>query len=163
MLVLMKIQSGLQMTQNLNDFLRMAMSKQYATESGTKTHLLLQGVVIDDVNGNRGDTELVSAISNKPELKPFFAPNARTEVPIAGVVHGAFVSRRIDRLLINDNDKTIVFMDYKTDSNPTEFYDKYKKQLSEYAELLCSAYPGYKITGFILWVRDWRLEKVVSV
>lgn len=159
----MKIQSGLQMTQNLNDFLRTAMSKQYATENGTKTHLLLQGVVVDDVNGNRGDEELVSAISNKPELKPFFAPNAKTEVPIASIIHGVFVSRRIDRLLINDNDKTIVFMDYKTDLNPTEFYEKYKKQLAEYAELLRSAYPGYKIDGFILWVHDRRLEKVVSV
>ena len=151
------------MTQNLNDFLRTAMSKQYATENGTKTHLLLQGVVVDDVNGNRGDEELVSAISNKPELKPFFAPNAKTEVPIASIIHGVFVSRRIDRLLINDNDKTIVFMDYKTDLNPTEFYEKYKKQLAEYAELLRSAYPGYKIDGFILWVHDRRLEKVVSV
>lgn len=163
MLVLMKIQSGLQMTQNLNNFLQTNISKQYATENGTKMHLLLQGVVIDNVNGNHGDKELVSVISSKPELKTFFAPNAQTEVPIAGVIRGVFVSRRIDRLLINDNDKNVVFMDYKTDLNPTEFYDKYKKQLSEYAELLRSAYPGHKITGFILWTHDWHLEKVVSV
>lgn len=158
----MKIQSGLQMTQSLNKFLQSATAKQYATENGTKTHLLLQGVVIDDANGNRGDKELVSAVLNKPELKSFFAPNAKVEVPIAGIVRGVFVSRRIDRLLINDDDKIIVFMDYKTDLNQTEFRDKYIKQLSEYAELLRSAYPNYKINGFILWTHDWRLEKVVS-
>ena len=159
----MKIQSGLQMAQNLNDFLQATMSKQYATESGTKMHLLLQGIVIDTINGNRGDDELVSVISNKPELKQFFVLDAKTEVPIAGIIHGVFVSRRIDRLLINDKDKTVVFMDYKTDLNKTEFYDKYKKQLLEYAELLHSAYPKYKTNGFILWTHDWQLEQVVSV
>lgn len=151
------------MTQNLNSFLQTAMSKQYATESGTKMHLLLQSIVIDAINGNRGDTELVSIISNRPELKPFFVLDAKTEVPIAGIIHGVFVSRRIDRLLINDKDKTVVFMDHKTDLNKTEFYDKYKKQLLEYAELLRSAYPKYRINGFILWTHDWRLERVVSV
>ena len=161
--ILMKIQSGLQMTQNLNNFLQKTMSKQYATESGAKMHLLLQGVVIDAINGSRGDDELVSVISNKPELKPFFVSGAKTEVPIAGIIHGVFVSRRIDRLLINDKDKTVVFMDYKTDLNKTEFYEKYKKQLLEYAELLRSAYPKYKINGFILWTHDWQLEQVVSL
>jgi len=151
------------MTQNLNSFLQTAMSKQYATESGTKMHMLLQNVVIDAIGGNRGDDELVSVISNKPELKPFFTPNAQTEVPIAGVVRGVFVSRRIDRLVINNETKTIIFMDYKTDLNQTEFRDKYIKQLSEYAELLRSAYQKYKINGFILWTHDWRLERVVSV
>ena len=151
------------MTQNLNSFLQTAMSKQYATESGIKMHMLLQNVVIDAIGGNRGDDELVSVISNKPELKPFFTPNAETEVPIAGVIRGVFVSRRIDRLVINNETKTIIFMDYKTDLNQTEFRDKYIKQLSEYAELLRSAYPKYKINGFLLWTHDWRLERVVSV
>ena len=150
------------MTQNLNKFLQDATAKQFATESGTKMHLLLQNVILDDINGNRGDAGLVSVISGKPELKPFFCFEAKTEVPIAGIIRGVFVSRRIDRLLINHNDRTITFMDYKTNINQTEFRDKYIKQLSEYAELLRSAYPNYKITGFILWTHDWCLEKVVS-
>lgn len=159
----MKIQSGLQMTQNLSKFLQNATAKQYATEHGTKMHALLQNVVIDDISDNRGDVDLVSVISGKPELKPFFCFNAKTEVPIAGIIHGVFVSRRIDRLVINHETKNIIFMDYKTDLNQTEFRDKYMKQLSEYAELLRSAYPNYKINGFILWTHDWRLERVVSV
>ena len=161
MLGLMKTQSGLQMAHNLNKFLQDATAKQYATESGTKMHALLQNVVVDDINGNRGDADLVSVISGRPELKPFFGTNAKTEVPIAGIIRGVFVSRRIDRLLINSNDKTITFMDYKTDINQTEFRDKYIKQLSEYAELLRSAYKNYKVNGFILWTHDWRLEKVI--
>ena len=151
------------MTQNLNNFLQNVMSKQNATEHGTVLHRLLQNIVIDDMHGNHGDANILSILEGKPELKSFFTKNAKTEVPVAGIINGCFISRRIDRLVINPKDKTIMFMDYKTDLNRIVFYDKYKKQLSEYAELLHSAYQDYKITGFILWVHDWCLEKVVSV
>ena len=157
----MKKQSGLQMIQNLNNFLKNAVDKQFATKYGIKMHMLLQNVVIDDVAGNTGDIDVVSVIKNRPDLIPFFCANAKTEVAIAGYVEGYFISRRIDRLVIDNNQKTVLFMDYKTDSNTTEFYDKYKKQLFEYAELLRSVYPDYKINGFILWVHNWQLDKVI--
>ena len=54
-------------------------------------------------------------------------------------------------------------IDYKTDTDMDTFRDKYKKQLTEYAQLLCSAYPKYKITGFILWTQNWQLEKMISL
>lgn len=151
------------MTQNLNKFLQDVVAMQYATEHGTKLHKLLQNVVVDDVYGNCGDENILAIIAKQPELKPFFVKNAKTEVPVAGMINGCFVSRRIDRLVINSSDKTIMFIDYKTNLCHTDFYDKYKIQLSEYAELLHSAYPNYKIAGFILWTRDWCLERVVSV
>ena len=156
----MKQQSGLQMTQSLNSFLQNAISKQHAVEHGTRMHVLLQKIVIDDESGDVGDKDIVAKIKYNPDLVPFFLSTAKTEVPIAGFIDNHFVSRRIDRLLIDHNNKTIRFIDYKTDLNTTDFYDKYKIQLTEYAKLLKSAYPKYKISGFILWLNNWVLEQI---
>jgi ATP-dependent exoDNAse (exonuclease V) beta subunit len=95
-------------------------------------------------------------------LLPFFTSNAKTEVPIAGVLRGVFVSRRIDRLLVNNDNKTIDFIDYKTDTDKNAFIEQYRHQLKEYAELLHSAYPDYKINGYILWLNDWSINKIIS-
>ena len=89
--------------------------------------------------------------------------NAKTEVPIAGKLNGVFISRRIDRLVIDNNGKTIRFLDYKSDTDKNVLRDKYVRQLKEYAELLRSAYPDYKIAGFILWLHDWQLDEVISL
>ena len=151
------------MTQNLTDFLRATDNKKYATQSGTKTHAKLQNIVIDDTHGNRGDTEIINHILQTPNLKQYFCATAQTEVPIAGFINGNFISRRIDRLLINHDTKTIDFIDYKTDSNKDAFFEQYKKQLNEYAQLLHSAYPEYKINGCILWMTDWTLQQMISL
>lgn len=149
------------MTQNLSNFLIEQNNKKYATHSGTKIHALLKSVIIDSMSGNRGDTEIINQIAQRLELQPFFTKNAKTEVPIAGFVNGVFISRRIDRLLIESTTKTISFIDYKSDTNKQQFIEKYKKQLFEYAQLLHSAYPEYKITGYILWIHDWQLQKII--
>ena len=156
-------QSGLQMTQSLSSFLQDAERKRYATQQGTEIHTLLQKVVLDDMSGNQGDSNIVYEIQQHPELKPYFTSVAKTEVPIAGIINGVFISRRIDRLVIDDTTKTITFLDYKTDTDMNVFRDKYKKQLTEYAQLLRSAYPKYKITGFILWTQNWQLEQMISL
>ena len=150
------------MTQNLKDFLTGAKNKEFATKNGTKMHTLLQRVIIDD-SKEYGDKELIEIIKNNSKLRPFFVSTAQTEVPIAGIINGIFISRRLDRLLINNCAKTIDFIDYKTDINKDEFIEKYKKQLKEYAILLQSAYPDYKINGYILWLHDWNLELVVKI
>ena len=147
------------MTQTLHDFLTGAKNKEFATKTGTQMHANLQHVVIDS-SGNIGDIELIKIIQNHPNLKPFFVKDAKTEVPIAGLVNGHFISRRIDRLLINKTTKNIDFIDYKTDTDKTLFVEKYKKQLNEYHELLKSAYPDYKINGYILWTNDWVLQQI---
>jgi len=158
-----KIQYGLQMTQNLTDFLRATDNKKYATQSGTKTHVKLKNIVIDEMHGNRGDAEIINHILQVPNLKQYFCPNAQTEVPIAGFINGNFISRRIDRLLMNHKTKTIDFIDYKTDTNKDVFIEQYKKQLDEYAQLLRSAYPDYKIKGYILWTADWTLQQIITL
>lgn len=148
------------MTQSLTEFLQNAENKSRATNVGTHMHALMQHIVVDE-SLVRGDAEIIKSIQNHPELKRFFCASAQTEVPIAGKINGVFISRRIDRLLINKDTKTIDFIDYKTDVNHSEFIDKYQYQLKEYAELLRSAYPGFKINGYILWLHDWVLDKII--
>lgn len=149
------------MTQTLKNFLTGANNKDFATKSGTKTHTDLRYVIVDD-SGNFGNNDLIKIIQNRSDLKTFFGKDAKTEVPIAGFIKGRFASRRIDRLIINHDTKIIDFIDYKTDTDKTLFIEKYKKQLQEYAELLRLAYPGYKISGYILWLHDWELEQIVA-
>ena len=153
-------QYGLQMTQKLNDFLIASKNTEFATANGTRMHAIMQHIVIDE-SGDHGDVDIINIIKSRDDLRPFFATSAQTEVSIAGKIRGQFVSRRIDRLLINKTNKTIDFIDYKTDTNPNEFIDKYRYQLKEYAELLHSAYPDFKINGYILWLHDWTLDKII--
>lgn len=150
------------MTQNLANFLTGATAKAFAIRTGTAAHAALQRVVLDS-RQTCGDQELIDIIKNRSDLAKFFVASAKTEVSIAGVIHGHFISRRIDRMLINHDTKTIDFVDYKTDTDKTVFIKKYREQLSEYAELLSSAYPGFKINGYILWLHDWNLELSVKM
>ena len=148
------------MTQKLTDFLTGAKNKEFATNNGTQMHALMQHVVVDD-NCEKGDKNIIEIIKKRTDLLPFFAKTAQTEIPIAGNIRGHFVSRRIDRLLINHDTKTIDFIDYKTDTDKNAFVEQYKYQLKEYAELLHSAYPNYNINGYILWLHDWVLNKII--
>jgi ATP-dependent exoDNAse (exonuclease V) beta subunit len=148
------------MTQKLTEFLTGAKNKDFATSTGTHMHALLQHVIIDD-GVELGNIDIINTIKKHSDLLPFFVQSAQTEVAIAGNIHKHFVSRRIDRLLIKHNAKTIDFIDYKTDTDKNAFIEQYKHQLKEYAELLHSAYPNYKINGYILWLQDWTLDKII--
>ena len=148
------------MTQKLTEFLIGAKNKEFATNTGTYMHALLQRVVIDQ-DIEFGNIDIIKTIKSHPDLLPFFTKTAQTEVPIAGSIRGHFVSRRIERLLINHDEKNIDFIDYKTDTDKNTFVEQYKYQLKEYAELLHSAYPNYKISGYILWLHDWMFDKII--
>ncbi len=148
------------MTQNLAKFLKEAKNKEFATSTGTQTHAILQHIIVD-LECESGDSDIIQIIKKRPDLQPFFTKNALNEVPIAGKIRERFISRRIDKLLINKTTKTIDFIDYKTDTDKSANFDKYKNQIQEYAELLCSAYPNYKINGYILWLHDWVLDKII--
>ena len=132
---------------------------QHATAHGTQMHARMQHIVIDGDN-THGDAELVKQVQANHELLQFFGPNSRTEVPIAGTINNRFISRRIDRLVIDDTNKIIKILDYKTDVDHAAFHDKYVIQLREYARMLHAIYPDYKITAHILWTHDFSLEKV---
>lgn len=134
-------------------------NQHFATTSGTQTHKQLRKITIAP-DHETGDTNLIAQIKQIPEHKFLFAPNTKTEVPIAGTIKNRFISRRIDRLYINDTDKNIAILDYKTDTDRKRFYSIYISQMQDYVNLLHAMYPDYKIDTYILWTHDFFLEKL---
>lgn len=147
------------MINQLNDFILRMKSEKFATDTGRKVHARLQHVCVG--NTVCGDAELVEKVmASDDELKSFFSENSKTEVPIAGYVNGRFISRRIDRLVIDTRNKIVRILDYKTDIDTEKFRPKYIAQLREYADLLKQIYPDYKIDCYVLWLHDWKLEQI---
>jgi len=145
------------MSENLNDFMNRRRAEEFAVKAGTNMHERLRHIVL---NGECSDKKLLEQIRSRPELHKYFTDNAKTEVPVAGIVRGKFISRRIDRMVIDKIGRNICILDYKTDSNPDQNRAKYISQLREYRELMHMIYPDFKIETAILWTHDWRLEKV---
>lgn len=147
------------MTNSIQELLKKYESGKFATGAGTQAHLRLMQVCIDG-DATRGDAGLVQKIKSCDGLPDFFGPTSRTEVPIAGFIDGKFISRRIDRMIVNHELKTVRILDYKTDVNPDAVRSKYAAQVREYCALMQRIYPDYKITGHILWLHDWCIESV---
>lgn len=144
----------------LNNILSNHEQRTHATRTGTKMHTLLQHIVID-TNYQQGDDTLIQKIKQNLAIVRFFTATAKTEVPIAGFINGKFISRRIDRLLINHANKQIDIIDYKTDTNRDNYIDNYKVQLREYAQLAHKIYPSYSVNCYILWTHDFSLENII--
>ena len=134
---------------------------QFATEAGTKMHAALARITLNG-DATHGDQELISHIRKNPDLAEYFTPTSLTEVPIAGTISGRFISRRIDRMIINTELQQIKILDYKTDINKTDRREKYIFQLKEYAALMHAIYPSYSVSAAILWTHDWTLEKILN-
>ena len=147
------------MTNNLQNLLNKIKKSDHATDSGSHMHSLMQHIVIDG-KGTHGDNELVQQILSHPNLDKFFTPASRTEVPIAGYVNGKFVSRRIDRMVIDHDKKTIDILDYKTDIDKSAMVDTYIAQIGEYKTLVRDIYPQYNVRGYILWTHDFSLQEI---
>lgn len=136
------------------DFLTQIQSEKFATNAGKNMHERLRIASTDD------SCELAQHILATPGLAEYFTQSAKTEVPIAGTIRGKFISRRIDRLVIDHDTKTIKILDYKTDIDRKSRRTKYIFQLREYQELLHAIYPDFKIFAAILWTHDWTLESI---
>lgn len=134
-------------------------SQKHATDAGTHMHDLLRQIKIDGAVQS-GDADIVSRLLRLSELLPLFSSAAKTEVPVAGIIRGKFVSRRFDRMLIDGAGRCVYILDYKTDTDKNMYHDKYIAQLREYTELARQIYPGYKISAQILWTHDWTVESI---
>ena len=134
-------------------------SQKHATDAGTHMHDLLRQIKIDGAVQS-GDADIVSRLLRLSELLPLFSSAAKTEVPVAGILRGKFVSRRFDRMLIDGAGRCVYILDYKTDTDKNVYHDKYIAQLREYTELARQIYPGYKISAQILWTHDWTVESI---
>ena len=97
-------------------------------------------------------------------MTAFFTENAQTEVPVAGIINGYFVSRRIDRLVVDDEKKVVRILDYKTDVDKTKYREKYIIQLGEYEKLMHQIYPEYKTKSEnISPNNDARIEPITKL
>lgn len=143
---------------SLRDLMAERVRQSHATDVGTEMHIRMQRISIDAPRP--ADVELVGRIRACPGLVEFFGPNSRPEVPVAGTIRGRFISRRIDRMIIDTAQKTIRILDYKTDVTHDANRDKYIAQIGEYIALVRRIYPDYAVSGYILWLHDWTLERV---
>lgn len=144
---------------SLRSLLQSRESRRHATDEGSRVHDKMRRIVLDgDVRS--GDADIISHIENRPELLAYFVKSAQTEVPIAGTVNGHFISRRIDRMIVDNQNHIIKIMDYKTDINRDMFHDKYIAQMHEYTALVRQIYPHYDVHCVILWLHDWSVESV---
>jgi ATP-dependent helicase/nuclease subunit A len=68
---------------------------------------------------------------------------------------------RIDKLVITDNE--IFIIDYKTDAVPevNNIPSSYKKQLTNYKNIIKKIYPNHTIKTFILWFENTTLTEVI--
>ena len=148
------------MTNKISDLINKISRSEYATATGRSMHAQMQSVFYGR-GGWVGDKNIINGILQIPELKEIMGPLSRTEVPVAGTVNGKFISRRIDRLYVNNDTKKVVVLDYKTDINKNLFREKYREQLTEYYELLKQIYNGFDIQCEILWLNDFTLENVI--
>lgn len=148
------------MTNKISDLINKISRSEYATATGRSMHAQMQSVFYVG-DGWVGDKNIINSISQIPELKEIMGPLSRTEVPLAGIVNGKFISRRIDRLYVNNDTKKVVVLDYKTDVDKNLFSEKYREQLTEYYELLKQIYNGFDIQCKILWLNDFTLENVI--
>ena len=147
------------MTNRIQDFVNSQETANFAVAAGLAMHAKLQFVRFG--NTPTGDAEIIAKIESMGDkLKSFFMDNSQTEVPIAGYINGHFVSRRIDRLVVDDANKTVRVLDYKTDVDTNKFREQYVAQIREYIQLLQQIYPNYKISGYILWLHNWGLEAI---
>ena len=119
----MKALLGLKMSNKIRSILSDIEKQKFATSTGKQTHAILQ--YYSGSNTKNLDNELYKKFSTNKELDKFFCADSKAEVPVAGYINGRFVSRRIDRLATNHDDKTVYILDYKTDSDKNVFHDKY--------------------------------------
>lgn len=135
-------------------------SAEFATTTGTDVHTRMSKIKFQN-GGFVGDKEIISKIKTNAELCEIMGPLSRAEVPLAGYIDGTFLSRRVDRLYVNKNTKTVVVLDYKTDIDKKKYYEKYRAQLMEYYKLLKEIFPNFNIKCKILWLNDFTLENVI--
>ena len=135
-------------------------SQDFATSHGINVHAQLSKIVYQN-NQFIGNQNIISRITSNQELSEIMGSLSRAEVPVAGYVNGVFLSRRIDRLYVNPNTKTVIILDYKTDTNKETNYEKYRAQLSEYYKLVKQIYPDFNVMCKILWTNDFTLENII--
>ncbi|MEK7448923.1 MAG: 3'-5' exonuclease, partial [Planctomycetota bacterium] len=102
----------------------------------------------------------LTQILKHPDFKPFFYVEDGSVYCEKEFVNKYGDSRRIDRLIITNNEAVIV--DYKSTGDfPADgLREEYQKQVTEYAEIVSTVYPGRKVKAYIIFLDTLKTEAV---
>ena len=109
----------------------------------------------------------LQAVLKAPQFAAFFAPGGLSEVPVAARIRtlGRVISGRIDRLVVNAGEATI--LDYKTGRNWPETANEadpdHIRQLAAYREAVRQIYPGHIVRAAMLWTAAPKLMEIPSL
>ena len=102
----------------------------------------------------------VHGVMNHPDVAPLFGPGSRAEVPIAArIIDEAdkerVISGQIDRLVVLNEAKQVLIVDYKSDRPPPkrveDVAEEYLAQLAAYAAAVRPLWPDHAIRAALLW------------
>ncbi|MEP3224474.1 MAG: double-strand break repair helicase AddA [Parasphingorhabdus sp.] len=100
-------------------------------------------------------TKSVMTVLNKPEWADLFSPDSFSEAPIAAVVDQHVISGTVDRLLVTENQMTVV--DFKTGrsvpSNAEDVPLAYLRQMSAYVAALQKIFPEIPVKAGLLYTQ----------
>ncbi len=136
------------------DFIHWAFS-QLGVLSQANVHIQIQEAsmaAIKRFGPLLSEKDLIDLMTNTvhdPQYQAYFflkqSDEVLREVPVVDA-HGRLW--RMDRLIISD--KTITVIDYKTSSE--DALEVQQRQLNHYMDLVKPMYPGYKVTGAIVYI-----------
>ncbi len=88
-----------------------------------------------------------------PALAPLFAPGSRAEQPITGLIGGAVITGKVDRLAVLPN--AVLLADYKTGRDAPDDVAQtpvlYLRQLAAYRAVLSAIYPDREVRCALVW------------
>ena len=102
----------------------------------------------------------INSVLSHPDYAPLFGEHSRAEVPITGKMIKSsgkmhIISGQIDRLVVLDESRRILVVDYKTNRpaprDPSQIPVEYRNQLHAYKTLLRDIYPDYDVRCYLLW------------
>ncbi len=106
----------------------------------------------------------VFAILDHPAYGALFSGDAYAEVALSGMVGGALVNARIDRLCITDHE--IMIVDYKTNrpppSDPERIPPVYLEQMKAYRDIVAKIYPARRVRTFLLWTDGAQIVEIAD-
>ncbi len=105
------------------------------------------------------DIAMITAMIDRPELKKYFIPAPGRIVKNEQDFTDAEGTRRIDRLVIDPQEVTII--DYKTGNASGDDDKKYDEQIRLYRTLISAFYPGRAVRGFIAYIDQNRIREVL--
>lgn len=120
---------------------------------------------IEKHKDNISDICIKKALSllQNPAISFIFGPLSKGEVAIGGLYKDAFISGRIDRLIIDPDQQTIWIIEFKSDKHVPktikEIPTPYKNQVQAYHFLISALYPSYVVKTAFLWIETEDLQE----